>query len=152
VVSDIVSEDCIITADIAIKMAAIMTIINVIVNDIRRKVPKPEAHALKKSEPENPELCLRTLPNKPPARNALIMKLIISTYRVPEETDDTMVLKVGPRSVKTSGSMPFTSFSVIMLLPNAAVRDPFRGIEIAEARIKRTNQTTRTPFQALSDL
>ena len=120
-------------------------IIKVIIIEILRKDQKYFAPVLKNSGTEKPEASFFKLLNSPPVRKELIINPIISTNINPEVINDIMVLNVEPRSVKTSRLKPSSSLSVIMLVPNAAFNDPLKGITKTETKIRKQNQTIKTP-------
>jgi hypothetical protein len=85
------------------------------------------APALKKSCDENFPLPFLTLPNKPAVRKAFRINPIRYMKMNPAVKKDMRLLKVDPRSAKTSISNPSDSFSMIMLLPKAEFNEPLKG-------------------------
>jgi len=61
------------------------------------------------------------------------------------------LLKLAPRSAKTSILIPFASFSVIMLLPTPAFSTLLIGTATRLTNNKETNHIIKIPFQALHE-
>ena len=143
-----VSELVVIAAVTPIKAPEMKTVINVIVKVINRNVQKFREHALKNPENENFSFIPRLL-NKPPVKKAFMRNAISIMIRKPDLSDDIIDLKTGPRSMNVSRSNPSASLSVIMLLPKEDFKAPLNGMNIKDARIRKNNQISKTPFHDL---
>jgi hypothetical protein len=65
----------------------------------------------------------------------------------PAVKKDMRLLKVDPRSAKTSISNPSASFSMIILLPKAELNEPRKGYINTSTRRNMESQTIKTPFR-----
>jgi hypothetical protein len=97
--SEIVFELFTIVTGMPIITNSIKIIITVINAEIIRNDQKFFAPFLKNSADENLEESFLRLQNKPPVRNALAMNPTMKTKKNPENTDEIIDFRVGPRSI-----------------------------------------------------
>ncbi len=141
-----VSEALIISIAIRIITPDPKIIIKLIIRVIMRNDQKFLAQAPKNMENENFPLSLLIVSKRPPVRKALIIKPIRKMNKMPADIKDTRFLKTGPRSVKAIRLKPATSFSVIMLVPNAEFTEIRMGNAIIAIRVRKNIHIIKTPF------